>query len=108
MVGRNGIARLVAVDIAGAFDKVSHTGILHKIEMPGIGGSILPWLRFYLQERKIRAVVCGQTSSHFPIQADVQQGIILGPTLFLKYVNDISDCVSPDCQLASYADDTTL
>lgn len=108
IVGRNGIARLVAVDIAGAFDKVSHTGILHKAEMSSIGGSILSWLHSYLQERKMRAVVGGQTSSHFSIQAGVPQSSMLGPTLFLIYVNDISDCVSPDCQLASYADDTTL
>ena len=79
-----------------------------KAEMFGIGGSIMSLLSSYLQERKIRAVVGGQTYLHFSIQAGVPQGSILGPTLFLIYVNDISDCVSPDCHLASYAADTTL
>ena len=83
IVGRNGIARLVAVDIAGAFDKFSHTSTMHKAEMSGIGGSILSWLRSYLQGRKIRAVVGGSNLLALPNPNRCAASSILGPTLFL-------------------------
>ena len=103
-----GAVRVLAVDIAGAFDKVSHLGVLHKISSYGITGKLHCWLTSYLTNRKLQATVGGATSPLFPITAGVPQGSILGPTLFLVYVNDASDVLPKEVIPATYADDTTL
>lgn len=108
VLGQGGLARVLAVDIAGAFDKVSHPGVLHKAHHYGIRGPILNWLASYLSNRHLRAVVGGQASATFPVSAGVPQGSILGPTLFLIYTNDAEKCLSPGTDLAVYADDTTM
>lgn len=107
-VGNGGAARILAVDIAGAFDRVSHVGLLHKAQHLGINGTLHSWLSSYLDGRSLRCVVGGQTSSQYPISAGVPQGSILGPTLFLIYVNDAADVLVGDSKLEAYADDTTL
>ena len=106
--GSGGCAHVLAVDIAGAFDRVSHPGVLHKAATLGIGGSLLQWLRDYLRNRTLSAIVNGQESAEFQIKAGVPQGSILGPTLFLMYVNDAETCLSPSTRMGVYADDTTL
>ena len=102
------LVRVLAVDIAGAFDKVSHRGVLHKAAQYGIQGCLHNWLPSYLHDRKIRVVVGGRSSSTHTIKSGVPQGSILGPTLFLLYTNDAEDRLPPETQLAVYADDTTL
>ena len=98
----------LAIDIAGAFDRVSHAGFIHKVASMGIAGQLCTWLLDYLSGRRLQVVVGGQHSGTFPIRAGVPQGSILGPTLFLLYINDAKCCISPDTRLAVYADDTTL
>ena len=106
--GEKGAARILAIDIAGAFDRVSHPGVLHKSDVYGLRGQLHQWLSSYLSERYLQVVICGQTSSRLPIQAGIPQGSILGPTLFLMYVNNCEDHVPAGADLASFADDTTL
>ena len=103
-----GATRIIAVDIAGAFDKVSHPGIIHKCQQQGVGGALLTWLTDYLTSRQLQAVVGGSTSLPHPVTAGVPQGSILGPTLFLLYVNDAEDHLPAGVELATYADDTTM
>ena len=103
-----GAVRVLAVDIAGAFDKVSHAGVLHKLSAYGITGNLHNWLTTYLQNRRLQVVVGGAHSQLFPIAAGVPQGSILGPTLFLVYVNDAADVLPNRVNPATYADDTTL
>ena len=74
----------------------------------GIAGQLLTWLTDYLSSRRLQVVVGGQQSPTFPIRAGVPQGSILGPILFLLYINDAVCCISPDTRLAAYADDSTL
>ena len=98
----------LAIDIAGAFDRVSYPGLLCKLRGYGIGGPLLAWLTSYLQDRKLQAVVEGQTSTPSTIRPGVPQGSNLGPTLFLVYINDAEDQLPASVSIAVYADDTTL
>ena len=82
-VSRGRLVRVLAIDIAGAFDRVSHAGLIHKVASMGIAGQLLTWLSDYLSGRRLQVVVGGQHSATFPIRAGVPQGSILGPTLFL-------------------------
>ena len=99
---------MLAVDIAGAFDRVSHAGVLHQAACCRVTGYLLTWLKSYLRDRQLKAVVSGQESPLYPVQAGVPQGSVLGPTLFLLYVNSCEDVVPNGVKLAVYADDTTL
>ena len=107
-LAQSGEVHILAADIAGAFDKASHRGVLHKAVQYGLSGKLLAWLSSYLSNRHLQVVVSGQQSSLMPIHAGVPQGSILGPTLFLLYVNDCESHLPNGVKLAVYADDTTL
>ena len=107
-MGKGGTVNVLAIDIAGAFDKVSHLGLLAKIQGYSIRESLLRWLTDYLDNRKIQAVMGGNTSNSFAIHSGVPQGSMLGPTLFLLYINDAEDNLPHNVHLAVYADETTL
>ena len=98
--------RGVFLDISKAFDKVWHEGLLLKLSLNGISGNLLKLLRDFLYCRKQRVVLNGQNSSWENVNAGVPQGSILGPLLFLIYINDLSNGVSSNCKL--FADDTSL
>ena len=95
-ISAGGAVRVLAVDIAHAFDKVSHVGVLHKLRVCGIDGTLHRWLSSYLSNRNLQAVVGRATSQAFPVTADVPQGSILCPTLFIVYVNDAPDVLPAD------------
>ena len=103
---RSGATRAVALDISKAFDRVWHAGLLHKLKSYGISGQIFGLISSFLSNRWLRVVLDGQSSQEYPGNAGVLQGSILRPTLFLLYINDLPDDVI--CNIAIYADDTTL
>ena len=103
---RSGATRAVALDISKAFDRVWHAGLLHKLKSYGISGRIFSLISSFLSNRPLRVVLDGKPSQQYPVNAGVPQGSILGPTLFLLYINDLPDDVI--CDIAIYADDTTL
>ena len=97
---------MVFLDISKAFDRVWHEGLLHKLRCFGIGGSLFDWLASYLKNRKQRVVINGQYSEWTPTYSGVPQGSILGPLLFLVFINDIVDDL--ECEPFLFADDTSL
>ena len=103
---RSGATRAVALDISKAFDRVWHTGLLHKLKSYGISGPIFTLISSFLSNRRLRVVLDGKSSQEYPVNAGVPQGSILGPTLFLLYINDLPD--DAICDIGIYADDTTL
>lgn len=98
--------RFVFCDISKAFDKVWHKGVLHKLKGLGVIGGIHDWFSDYLNNRKQRVVFNGCHSDWQTITAGVPQGSILGPLLFLIYINDLPDEIKTNIRI--YADDTTL
>ena len=98
--------RSVFLDISKAFDKVWHKGLLYKLKCMGISGEIYKLFENYLSGRFQRVVLNGQTSSWRPILAVVPQGSILGPLLFLIYINDLPNELKSNAKL--FADDTSL
>ena len=73
-----GTVHVLAIDIAGAFDQVSHRGLFAKFRSYGIHSKLLEWLESYLSNHSLEVVVEGQTSSRYPIIADVPQGSCFG------------------------------
>ena len=98
--------RSVFLDISKAFDKVWHDGLLYKLKSMGISGELYKLLENYLSNRLQRVLLNGQTSSWKPVLAGVPQGSILGPLLFLVYINDLPDGLKSNAKL--FADDTSL
>ena len=98
--------RAVFCDISKDFDRVWHKGLLFKLRKTGINGELLDWLSNYLTNRKQRVVIPGAISKWAFIKAGVPQGSILGPLLFLLYINDIVIDIHANIRL--FADDTCL
>ena len=94
------------LDFSKAFDSAPQERLLFTIERHGIDGSALQWFRNFLTGRMQRVVIRDTCSSWTPVLSGVPQGTILGPVLFILYVNDISSGILSTVKL--YADDTKV
>ena len=99
-------AQVIFFDISKAFDKVWHRALLYKLSALGIRGQLLDWFSDYLNNRFQAVVIKGAQSSYLPISAGVPQGSVLGPLLFLVYINDITHDIESIIKL--FADDTSM
>ena len=94
-------------DISKAFDRVWHRGLLHELKKNYcINGNLLMWFEDYLNDRYQKVLINGKSSSQKPFSAGVPQGSVLGPLLFLIYIDDISDNLTGLDRL--FANDTSL
>ena len=110
---RSGATQAVALDIPRLLTEFGHAGLLQKRKSYGISGQIFGLICSFLSNRRLRVVLDGKSSQEYPVNAGVPQGSIVGPTLFLLYINDLPDDVI--CNIAIYAicniaiaDDTIL
>ena len=97
---------IIFLDFQKAFDKVPHKRLLFKLERIGVDGNVLKWIRGWLHDREQRVVVNGRSSTWQKVTSGVPQGSVLGPLLFLTYINDLDDSVQSSVK--KFADDTKL
>ena len=97
----------VFIDAMKAFDTVNHSILLKKMYKLGIKGKILDWVKNYLTERYQRTIANNIISKEKLITCGVPQGSVLGPLLFIIYINDISKAIN-NSKVSLYADDTVI
>ena len=97
---------IIYLDFQKAFDKVPHQRLLLKLKAHGIGDSITDWIEQWLTDRRQRVVVDGEVSTWKSVLSGVPQGSVLGPILFLIYINDLDDSITSN--VLKFADDTKL
>ena len=98
--------RAVFLDISKAFDKVWHDGLIFKLRQNGLSGGLLKLFESYLHHRQQRVVINGSYSEYLSIESGVPQGSVLGPLLFLIYINDLEKNIKSNIKF--FADDTML
>ena len=97
---------LIIMDFAKALDKVPHRRLLHKLDYYGIRGSTHKWISSWLSGRSQQVVLDGQASDPVPVLSSVPQGSVLGPILFLIFINDLPDNIKSSVRL--FAEDCVL
>ena len=96
---------VIYLDFQKAFDKLPHQRLLMKLKSHGMGVNIVTWIQNRLTDRKQRVSVEGETSARTAVHSGMLQGSVLGPLLFLIYINDLEDRVASN--IIKFADDTT-
>ena len=106
-IEKGNLACGVFIDLKKAFDTVNHTILLQKLEHYLIRDIPLQWFKSYLTDRKQYVSVCGNTSETLQINCGVPQGSVLGPLLFVLYIDDLAK-VSKKLKFFLFADDTNI
>ena len=97
---------VIVMDFAKAFDKVGHRRLIEKIKYYGVGGKTNKWIEDFLAGRSQRVVLDGEKSYNADVLSGVPQGSMLGPCLFLFYINDMPEGLHQETTVRLFADDT--
>jgi hypothetical protein len=99
---------VILLDFSKAFDKVAHQRLLYKLDYYGVRGPVNQWIRNFLGGRTQIVTLDGTTSRPADVQSGVPQGTVLGPLLFLAYINDLPECITSGTHARLFADDCVL
>ena len=97
---------VIFLDFQKAFDKVPHGRLLLKVKAMGIGSLVANWIESWLSDRKLRVIINGKCSGWSEVSSGVPQGSVLGPILFVIFINDIDDGICGN--ILKFADNTKL
>ena len=99
---------MVFFDVSKAFDTVPHVPLLKTLQNLNVNEYLLRWIKSYLLNRSQYVAVKGHDSNTLPVVSGVPQRSVLGPLLFISYINDVTSVVSPESELNLFADDIAL
>ena len=106
-INEDELTAMCFIDLRKCFDTIDHEILLKKLSMYGISGATFSWFENYLKGRKQCVKLDGAMSTFLDIVIGIPQGSILGPILFLLFINDLPNCISgSQCNL--FADDTVI
>ena len=97
---------LVFTDFSKAFDTVPHRRLLNKLKFYSVRGPLLQWISSWLTKRQQRVIVDSEASNATPVKSGVPQGTVLGPLMFLVYINYINENITSSVKL--FADDCVI
>ena len=108
MLDSGGQTDVIYLDFTKAFDSVPHHLLIHTFQTFGFNGTLLNWFHSHLNNRYQRVLIHGSMSTKLPVRSGVPQGSILGPLMFILYVNDIADNIPNLSFKTLYADDAKI